>query len=393
MSSVIPDVDFLIRANGNIFVVTNAHIILISNLTDVYDRITVEITFSEKRTQVFDACIVGVDARSDLAVLSLPKLKETKGCTVTTLSFADSSLEKAGNPCFVVGNPLTVDRQSVASGVIREPQFAGPVDLFIQEQVTTDITTFYGNSGGPLFNEKGQVIAITSFAYNASRSGGYTAGLGGGCSSRMMVPILQNIIKGHRMTPVPLTQNTLYPLGNTRRTRHVLSYRKATFGDVTWALLTSTVAVSLYPTNYKKLNMQGLVITAITSPDNVLDRPVSGQPIRPGDIITPIQDKSREWLPIGAFPGQYAAGVVLWQYDPNECPIVPVKVIHNPQFNTTESISKLRFDINYPRTEAAPYQIGQLSSWWENAVGSVVSFFAPPAVAAVVQTPVIPVQQ
>ena len=312
--------------------------------------------------KVFNARIIGCDATANVVVCVLSNITRDDKYQLTTLQFADSSLEKEGNACFTVGNPLGADVQSIASGVIRDPEFAGTQGNHILEQLLTDMSIFSGSSGSPIFNACGFVIGIIGFEFTQA---GQTSspGYGGGTSSRMLVPIIKNIILGRRLTKVPVIQQQLYPVCECPAQQYILSYRKATYGDINWVMMTNTNAVQFYPNNYTNLKLQGLVITSINSPYNCVQKPVSGSPINPFDIITNIRDKEGNWVPIGSYDGMYAAGVVLWQYDPNQKPVVEHKVIHTPNTNNKKSIVKILFDKNYPRTEIPPSTAGQLSGF------------------------------
>ena len=357
-------VGWLYRFQAKVYVITSAHIVLIDYVSNPYTFITVEIAGVEgdpAKVRVFKARLLGVDATSDLAVL-VPEISASAHKALTTLEFENSRLEAEGNPAFVLGNPLNADAQSVALGVIRDPAYAAP-GIFIQEQVITDITIYQGNSGSPLINSSGKVIAITNFAFPSTSSPffsssstssfqqePYSPGFGGGCSSFMMVPILHGIIQKTGTQVVPVRNS--YPIS---------SYLKALLGDVNWLLLTQSVAVQLYPQNWQNLNMGGLIVYQILSSYNVVQFPVCGKPLQTLDIIVAMQDPDGKWVRLGTFDSQYAAGVVLWQYDPTLSPIVECKVIHNPRQNTKMSRVKLKFNIQYsPHTETSPYTSGQL---------------------------------
>lgn len=392
------------RNKNNIYVITAAHVVLISDIQHPFPIITVEITgINEDPLQIsnFDAQIEAVDATSDIALLKVLGLTKNTLRGLVTLKFANSALEKQGNPCFIIGNPLGIDVQSCSSGIIKDPQFAGVLGLYIQEQLLTDIVLLPGNSGGPCFNKEGKVISMIAFQYtvnmninlnntnnnNNSQRATPGPGLGGGVSSRAMVPILQNMLHKKRITPVQIIKQPLYPIcprtercgeggndsfypkkikkkPNQVNQNFIFTYRKASLGDISWLLLTNQIALIQYPQTYKKLNMQGLIIRQIFSSNNVFyDSTKKKQILKSGDIVTAIQDPCENWIPIGTFNGQYAMGLVLWCYDPNRKPLVKVKAIQNPKQNTKERIFQFVLDINYPKTESPPNANGELSEF------------------------------
>ena len=361
---------WLYRYKHDFYVITCAHGVIQTNITSPFSKITCAIAGLNKNpldVKIFNLEILGIDATADVVVLKFKKkdsheLKKLKPSI--TLLFADSNLEKEGNLCFTIGNPLNTDVLSVSSGVIRDPQFAGTRGNHIVELMITDLSIFTGTSGSPIFNAFGFVIGIIAFEFTST---GVTSspGYGGGTSSGMLLPIIHNIIKGRRLTPVPIVQQSLYPIINLKncyQDHYIFTYRKGNYGDITWVLMTNGNAVSFYPHNYKNLNVQGLIITGFTSPNNVFQKqkPLSGKPVLVGDIITDIKDKKGRWVPIGAYDRMFSAGRVLWQFDPNKKPIVEHKVIHHPNTNTQKEIVQIQLDINYPRTETSPLTSGQL---------------------------------
>jgi hypothetical protein len=307
---------FLYRFNKRVYIVSRAQSVLVSTVNDPFEQITVGIA-----DKTYNADLLAVDATSDVALLQVAKDRLSKHLDarkLTTMEFADSSLEKSGNECFIPDG---------TRGVIREPEFASPKSM--QEQVVTDMksqTQTQGQPGQPLLNARGLVIGFV-----------------GGCSSRVMVPILNDMIRGVRLTKLPVVHRL-------NKVKAVYTYRKATFGDVSWQQLTQPLAVEQFPSNYLNLPMAGIVITSMFG-RNVLEKPVKGRSIQTGDIITAITNRKGNWVAIGSFEGQVSPGVVLWQYDPNRAPIVSVRVIHDPKRNSKERTVKLRFDINYPQSE------------------------------------------
>ena len=68
-----------------------------------------------------------------------------------------------------IGSPYGFDN-TVTSGIVSAKARALPGDTYVPF-IQTDVAVNPGNSGGPLFNMKGEVIGINSQIY--SRSGGY----------------------------------------------------------------------------------------------------------------------------------------------------------------------------------------------------------------------------
>lgn len=142
---------FIISADG--YVLTNAHVVANA------DEITV--TLTDKRE--FKARVVGSDERTDVALLKI------NGSGLPVVRIGKSSELKVGEWVLAIGSPFGFEN-SVTSGIVsalgRQLQEDNMVP-FIQ----TDAAVNPGNSGGPLFNLKGEVVGINSQIL--SRSGGF----------------------------------------------------------------------------------------------------------------------------------------------------------------------------------------------------------------------------
>ena len=141
---------FIISDDG--YILTNAHVV------DHADAITVRLT--DKRE--FKASVVGTDKRTDLALLKidasgLPKIVQ-----------GNSNAIKVGQWVVAIGSPFGFD-SSVTVGIVSAKGRSLPQESFIPF-IQTDAALNSGNSGGPLFNMKGEVIGINSQIY--TRTGG-----------------------------------------------------------------------------------------------------------------------------------------------------------------------------------------------------------------------------
>jgi serine protease Do len=145
---------FIITPDG--YVLTNAHV--------VSDASEVTVKLTDRRE--FRAKVIGVDKRSDVALIKIP------GAGLPTVHFGDPARIRPGQWAIAIGSPFGFEN-SVTAGVISAVGRPLPDDsgssfvTFIQ----TDAAVNPGNSGGPLFNLEGQVIGINSQIY--SRTGGY----------------------------------------------------------------------------------------------------------------------------------------------------------------------------------------------------------------------------
>ena len=104
---------------------------------------------------VSTATIVGYSEFSDIAVLELDNIP-----SVEPPPLADSSLIEVGEPVVVLGSPLDL-RDTLTVGVISQVnRFQDIEGSWIPNLIQFDAAANFGNSGGPLFNAKGEIIGI-----------------------------------------------------------------------------------------------------------------------------------------------------------------------------------------------------------------------------------------
>jgi serine protease Do len=142
---------FIVGSDGTIL--TNAHVV--EDATDVTVRLT------DRRE--FKARVLGVDARTDIAVLKID------GRDLPTVKIGNPSALRPGEWVVAIGSPFGFDN-SVTAGIVSATARTlpdGQYTPFIQ----TDAAVNPGNSGGPLFNMAGEVVGINSQIY--SRTGGF----------------------------------------------------------------------------------------------------------------------------------------------------------------------------------------------------------------------------
>ncbi|WP_026621665.1 serine protease Do [Ensifer sp. WSM1721] len=162
---------FVIDPTG--YIVTNNHVI--------QDADDIEINFSDGTK--LKAKLVGTDTKTDLAVLKVEPKKPLKA-----VSFGDSRRIRIGDWVMVVGNPFGLG-VSVSVGVVSARGRninAGPYDSFIQ----TDAAINRGNSGGPLFNMKGEVIGINTAILSQT---GMSVGIGFAVPTELAVNVVNQL--------------------------------------------------------------------------------------------------------------------------------------------------------------------------------------------------------
>jgi serine protease Do len=142
---------FIINPDG--VVLTNAHVV------EGADEVRVRLT--DRRE--FKGKVVGVDRLADVAVVKI----DAKG--LPTAKLGDPSKIRVGEWVLAIGSPFGFEN-TVTAGIVSATSRSLPEGTYVPF-IQTDAAVNPGNSGGPLFNLRGEVIGINSAIY--SQSGGY----------------------------------------------------------------------------------------------------------------------------------------------------------------------------------------------------------------------------
>ncbi|MBI3146052.1 MAG: DegQ family serine endoprotease [Pseudogulbenkiania sp.] len=142
---------FIVSPDG--YVMTNSHVVARA------EEITV--TLGDKRE--FKARLIGSDARTDVALLKIEAIR------LPVVHLGSSANLKVGEWVLAIGSPFGFE-SSATSGIVSAKGRSLPDENYVPF-IQTDAAVNPGNSGGPLFNLKGEVIGINSQIY--SRSGGF----------------------------------------------------------------------------------------------------------------------------------------------------------------------------------------------------------------------------
>ena len=142
---------FIISSDG--YILTNSHVVAAA------DDITVKL--NDKRE--FTAEVIGVDPRTDVAVIKID------ADNLPAVSIGDPDKLRVGDWVLAIGSPFGFE-STVTSGIVSAKGRSLPQENYVPF-IQTDVAINPGNSGGPLFNLDGEVVGINSQIY--SRTGGF----------------------------------------------------------------------------------------------------------------------------------------------------------------------------------------------------------------------------
>ena len=168
------------KSNGDTFIITNNHVVQDAD----------EVTAILQDGTRLEAEIVGRDVKTDLAVLKVKSHKK-----LASVGFGSSDIARVGDWVLAIGNPFGLGG-TVTAGIISARGRninSGPYDNFIQ----TDASINRGNSGGPMFNMKGEVIGINTAIFSPS---GGSIGIGFAIPSDAAKVIIDQLINSGQVS-------------------------------------------------------------------------------------------------------------------------------------------------------------------------------------------------
>jgi S1-C subfamily serine protease len=181
---------FLVDQKG--LVVTNAHVI------NDPRGVSVEISQSLR----VPATVVELDERRDIAVVAVNPLA-VAGIAPLRLSGSDSTPVPIGEEVMAIGFPLHQGRL-VTHGIVSRTE---------KDSIISDVGTNPGNSGGPLLNQRGEVIGVNTFR-DLPKQG---PGIGGSVSSWVVMSIVERAAGREYEVPafrrLPTMPTIAYPIG------------------------------------------------------------------------------------------------------------------------------------------------------------------------------------
>lgn len=161
------------------YIVTNAHVI------DGAQAIRVLLTDGRE----LDACLVGTDAVSDLAVLRI----QADG--LISAQFGDSDTLRVGDSVAAIGDPLGVDlRGTMTDGIVSAINRDVSINGRTMNLIQTNAALNSGNSGGPLINCYGLVVGINTMKISAFTDQAGVEGLGFAIPSTTVKEVVEQIM-------------------------------------------------------------------------------------------------------------------------------------------------------------------------------------------------------
>ncbi len=229
----------IVNADGH--VLTSLHVI------EGAEDIEVRYVDEDNNTFISAARLVGSDPGTDLALLQI----EVAGFP-QPIPIGSSDDVRVGDTVLAIGFPSQelISQKSVSRGIVSAlgiPQNGLPIVDYIQ----TDAAINYGNSGGALVNDKGELIGINSFIY--SQSGG-SDGIGFAVPINKAMGVVDQLLTFGEVTPGYL-------------------------GVITGEMLTEESSINFFGRD----DIEGLLIEQVSE-----DSPAELAGIRAGDVMTSI---------------------------------------------------------------------------------------------------------
>ncbi len=145
----------IVTENG--IIITNNHVV--EGATEISVRLS--------NGNVYDAALVATDAETDLAVI---KIEPKEALTIAVCG--NSKSLRVGDEVLAIGNPLGLLGGTVTNGIVsaleREVTIEGETMVLLQHNAAVSP----GNSGGALFNMKGELIGIVNAKYSSNGAEG-----------------------------------------------------------------------------------------------------------------------------------------------------------------------------------------------------------------------------
>jgi putative serine protease PepD len=187
--------------NDEGLILTNDHVVKGAT------SITIDASGSSKTTR--SAELVGEEANEDLALIKV----DPSGLGLKPLTLVSPSSVQVGDSVYAIGNPYGLE-ETLTKGIVSAlgREISAPDGAKITGAIQTDAALNPGNSGGPLFDEEGDVIGVNSqIASEASTADGSqpgSTGVGFAISSNTVAVAVKKIEAGDGVTYASAVQGT-----------------------------------------------------------------------------------------------------------------------------------------------------------------------------------------
>lgn len=168
---------FIVHSDG--YILTNSHI--------VENASKINVKLSDKR--IVTAVLVGMDPKTDLAVLKIQK------DNLPVLPLAKSDDISVGDWVLAFGGPFGLDQTMTAGIVSAKGRALGPGVL--DDLIQTDAAINPGNSGGPLVNLRGEVVGINT---SVQSRGHVFAGIGFAIPAATARHVYEQLVRSGKVT-------------------------------------------------------------------------------------------------------------------------------------------------------------------------------------------------
>ncbi|MDO5040581.1 MAG: S1C family serine protease [Peptoniphilus sp.] len=174
------------------YILTNAHVVKMNG------QVVNEITVIVEDEHIFTGKPLWVETGADIAVIKI----EPGDKKLTPATLGDSSTTQIGEVAIAIGNPIDMAFQhSVSQGIISGlDRYIGRVNGggYMVGLIQTDASINGGNSGGPLLNEKGEVIGINTVKVTTAE------GMGFAIPIDFVKPMIKQILETGEYKPMSL---------------------------------------------------------------------------------------------------------------------------------------------------------------------------------------------
>ncbi len=182
------------------YLITNAHVILNENTGSPAETVTVRLTNGEE----YKAEVITYDSDEDIAILKI------NATGLTPARCGDSDRLVVGEEILVVGNPLGELGGSVSNGIISATQREIEIGGVTMSLIQTNAAVNPGNSGGGMFNMKGEFVGIV----NCKSYGEEIEGLGFAIPINQALKVSEELLTKGYVSGKPMLGITLDDVSN-----------------------------------------------------------------------------------------------------------------------------------------------------------------------------------